>query len=179
MAIGLNAPQRMSWRRKQPAPASPVLPARRTPRPKAGGLARLDTDGRWQTYHKANTNGGLPDDQVLALALGADGSLWAGTVGGGLARLEKDGRWQTYNKASTHGSLGDAPSTTRQRHPVHPERAPPDMRRNVESECDWPRRHPPHTASSGTRSALHPRSASFTTVAFVPSVSASLKMTSL
>lgn len=36
MARALNAPRRRSWRRKQPAPASPVLPARRTPRPKAG-----------------------------------------------------------------------------------------------------------------------------------------------
>ena len=32
-----------------------------------GGLARLDKDGHWQTYTKANTNGGLPDDTVLAL----------------------------------------------------------------------------------------------------------------
>jgi hypothetical protein len=41
-----------------------------------------------------------------------------------------------------------------------------------------PRRHPPHTASSGTRSGLHPRSASFSQVALVPSDSASLRMTS-
>ena len=33
-----------------------------------GGLARLDKDGRWQTYSKAKTQGGLPDDSVLALA---------------------------------------------------------------------------------------------------------------
>jgi hypothetical protein len=34
----------------------------------------------------------VPDDRVLALALGAEGSLWAGT-GDGLARLDKDGHW--------------------------------------------------------------------------------------
>jgi hypothetical protein len=43
----------------------------------------------------------------VALALGADGSLWAGTFGGGLARLDKDGHWQTYSKASTQGGLPD------------------------------------------------------------------------
>src|SRR5438477_7333340 len=31
-----------------------------------GGLARLDKDGHWQTYSKASTNGGLPDDRVYA-----------------------------------------------------------------------------------------------------------------
>jgi Two component regulator propeller len=50
-----------------------------------GGLARLDKDGRWQTYNTANTEGGLPNDVVWALAPGADGALWIGT-GGGLAR---------------------------------------------------------------------------------------------
>jgi ligand-binding sensor domain-containing protein len=58
-------------------------------------LARLDKDGRWQTYNKDNTHGGLPDNRVIALTLGPDGSLWAGTYGGGLARLDKDGRWLT------------------------------------------------------------------------------------
>jgi Two component regulator propeller len=72
-----------------------------------GGLARLDKDGRWQTYSKASTRGGLPEDYVRALAGGADGALWVGTFGGGLARLDKDGRWQTYSKASTQGGLPD------------------------------------------------------------------------
>jgi ligand-binding sensor domain-containing protein len=70
-----------------------------------GGLARLDKNGRWQTYSKASTNGGLPSDDVLALMPGADGALWVGTQLGGLARLDKDGRWQTYSKASTNGGL--------------------------------------------------------------------------
>ena len=47
-----------------------------------GGLARLDKEGRWQTYSKASTKGGLPGDTVWALAPGADGALWAGTDGG-------------------------------------------------------------------------------------------------
>ena len=71
-----------------------------------GGLARLDKDGSWQTYSKANTRGGLPYDSVRALARGADGALWVGTDCG-LARLDKDGRWQTYNKANTQGGLPD------------------------------------------------------------------------
>ena len=84
------------WRSARTARCGPEL---------GGGLARLDKDGHWRTYSKASTQGGLPDDSVLALALGADGSLWAGTVGGGLARLDKDGHWQTYSKASTQGGL--------------------------------------------------------------------------
>ena len=72
-----------------------------------GGLARLDKDGGWQTYSKASTKGGLPDDRVWALAPGADGALWVGTDGGGLARLDKDGEWQTYSKDSTKGGLPD------------------------------------------------------------------------
>jgi ligand-binding sensor domain-containing protein len=50
-----------------------------------GGLARLDKDGRWQTYSTAGS--GLPDDRVWALAPDADGALWIGTWGGsGAAR---------------------------------------------------------------------------------------------
>jgi ligand-binding sensor domain-containing protein len=50
----------------------------------AGDLARLDKDGYWywKIYSKANTNGGLPSDNVKVLALGADGSLWVGTDSG-------------------------------------------------------------------------------------------------
>ncbi len=69
-----------------------------------GGLARLDKDGNWQTYTKANTSGGVPADKVLALVSSVDGALWVGTVGG-LARLDKDGHWQTYTKANTGGGL--------------------------------------------------------------------------
>jgi ligand-binding sensor domain-containing protein len=69
------------------------------------GLARLDKDGRWQTYTRANTNGSLPGDDVRALALGSDGVLWVGTNASGLARLDKDGRWNTYTRANTNGGL--------------------------------------------------------------------------
>jgi hypothetical protein len=40
-----------------------------------GGLARLDKDGRWQSYSTESTKGGLPNDDVLVLASGADGAL--------------------------------------------------------------------------------------------------------
>jgi|SRR6516162_3873661 len=46
----------------------------------------------------------LPDDNVAALAIGPDGTLWAGTTGG-LGRLDKDGHWQTYNMTNTNGGL--------------------------------------------------------------------------
>jgi ligand-binding sensor domain-containing protein len=71
----------------------------------AGGLARLDRDGHWQIYTRANTKGGLPNNRAWALAPGPDGSLWVGTAGGGLAQLDRDGHWRTYNKANTKGGL--------------------------------------------------------------------------
>jgi hypothetical protein len=57
----------------------------------------------WAAFTPENSD--LPPVRVLALAFGADGSLWAGTDGGGLARLDKEGHWQTYSKASTQGGL--------------------------------------------------------------------------
>src|SRR5204862_417220 len=68
------------------------------------GLARLNKDGQWQSYTKASTKDGLPDDHVPALALDTDGALWVGT-GGGLARFDKDGQWRNYTKASTKDGL--------------------------------------------------------------------------
>ena len=56
-----------------------------------GGLARLDKEGRWQTYTTANTKGALPYDGVSALAPGADGTLWIGTRGG-LANFRRPSR---------------------------------------------------------------------------------------
>jgi ligand-binding sensor domain-containing protein len=58
----------------------------------------------WAVFTQENSD--LPSNTVWALALGADGSLWAGTQGG-LAPLDKDGHWQTYSKASTEGALPD------------------------------------------------------------------------
>ena len=65
-----------------------------------GGLARLDKDGRWQTYSKASTT-------AACRAIASRRWRSARTApsgpepGGGLARLDKDGHWQTYSKAST------------------------------------------------------------------------------
>jgi hypothetical protein len=66
----------------------------------------MDTEGHWQTYTEASTDGELPDDWVLALAQSEDGTLWVGTDGG-LARLDKYGNWQRYDKESTNGGLPD------------------------------------------------------------------------
>src|SRR5690242_2627032 len=59
----------------------------------------------WAVFTRENSD--LPSNSVAALALGADGALWAGTFGGGLARLGKDGHWQSYSKANTKGGLPD------------------------------------------------------------------------
>jgi len=55
------------------------------------GLARLDKERRWQTYNNANTNGGLPDDGVKALALGPDGTVLGRNISQrfGTARQER------------------------------------------------------------------------------------------
>jgi hypothetical protein len=70
-----------------------------------GGATRLDKDGRWRTYTKANTQGGLPNDVVGAVALGADGTVWIGTYHSGVARLDVDGRWHNYTKENAQGGL--------------------------------------------------------------------------
>ena len=59
-----------------------------------GGLARLDKDGHWQTYSRANTKGTTGPRRP---GVGArPGRLPLGrNRGGGLARLDKNGRWRT------------------------------------------------------------------------------------
>src|SRR5215213_4902705 len=69
-----------------------------------GGLARLNTDGQWESYTKASTKGGLPSDHITTLAVSANSTVWVGTADG-LARLDRDGHWQHYTKASTKGGL--------------------------------------------------------------------------
>ena len=68
------------------------------------GLSALSASGQWTTYTTASTAGGLPSNDVTALASAPDGSLWVGAQqqwdgrawgGGGVARL-KDGAWQAY-----------------------------------------------------------------------------------
>ena len=68
------------------------------------GLSRLDKDGHWQNYNKANTNGDLPNNGINALAVGTDGTLWVGTSSG-LVRFDKNKRWQTYTWENTGGGL--------------------------------------------------------------------------
>jgi ligand-binding sensor domain-containing protein len=76
---------------------------------KNAGLSRLDRTGRIQRYTTANTNGGLLEDSIQALAIGADGELWVGLSSRGLARLDKSGHWQTYTRANTNRRLpGDS-----------------------------------------------------------------------
>src|SRR5438309_551481 len=56
----------------------------------------------WANFTPENSD--LPNNPLRALAIGADGALWAGTAGG-LARLDKDGQWRTYSTARTNGGL--------------------------------------------------------------------------
>jgi ligand-binding sensor domain-containing protein len=58
------------------------------------------TEGTWTTYEVENS--GLPDDRVLSLAEGGDGSLWVGTDAGAARYL--DGDWTTFDA----GDLGRA-----------------------------------------------------------------------
>jgi ligand-binding sensor domain-containing protein len=57
----------------------------------------------WTTFTPDDCE--LPHTDILALAHGADGTLWIGTHGGGLARIDKDGHWQTYTAENTKGGL--------------------------------------------------------------------------
>ncbi|WP_437746869.1 ATP-binding protein [Sorangium sp. So ce1504] len=65
-----------------------------------GGAARLDVDGAWQVFTKAQVP--LADDHVTSIleTAGAGGkvSTWFGTMKG-LSRLE-DGQWRSYTAAS-------------------------------------------------------------------------------
>jgi ligand-binding sensor domain-containing protein len=58
------------------------------------GLARLDrTAGTWES-HAPGRAGNRPP-AVVALAVDAQGNLWAGTLGGGLAHYDGNG-WRTF-----------------------------------------------------------------------------------
>ena len=70
-----------------------------------GGLVRLDRDGGWQVYDRADSDGGLPSDIVSAWASGDDGALWVGTDRG-LTRRDRDGHWRTYGKAGAGVGAG-------------------------------------------------------------------------
>ncbi len=64
--------------------------------------ARSEPVPIWAVFNQENSD--LLNNVVVALAPGADGSLWVGT-GGGLARRDNEGRWQTYTPASTNAGL--------------------------------------------------------------------------
>ncbi|GIW91558.1 MAG: hypothetical protein KatS3mg109_1990 [Pirellulaceae bacterium] len=61
----------------------------------AGGVVRWDV-GTGE-YIKLTTEHGLAGNDVRAIAVGPDGSLWFGTPDG-VSRLTPDGRWQTYTE---------------------------------------------------------------------------------
>lgn len=67
-----------------------------------GGLSVRAPDGSWRSYTRASTDGRLPSDHVIALAIG-ERDRWIGTWNGGLARWwQEDGqeRWRTYETDS-------------------------------------------------------------------------------
>lgn len=64
-----------------------------------GDLVRLDNEGHWKTYGKA--------DRVQVLAPAADGAVWVGTSRGELILLNKEGSRQTYINGTTLGSILD------------------------------------------------------------------------
>ena len=58
----------------------------------SNGVSRL-LNARWTSYSMRD---GLPNNDVRALAISNDGSVWAGTFGGGIARLlPAASRWET------------------------------------------------------------------------------------
>ncbi|MEZ4680674.1 MAG: hypothetical protein R2932_41315 [Caldilineaceae bacterium] len=63
------------------------------------GLSWLDVDEQW--HHETLANSTLTHAQIVALALGSDGVLWAGHGdGGGISRRGVDGVWQWYPHVS-------------------------------------------------------------------------------
>jgi len=66
-----------------------------------GGARHLSPDGRWRTLKTAD---GLPDDNVLAVAIDDGGDVWFGTPKGA-SRLTAGGRWVRFDKPG--GLSGD------------------------------------------------------------------------
>lgn len=59
-----------------------------------GGVGALDEPDQWDLYTVANTDNGLPNDWVYALAPAEDGTMWMATEGG-LAAW-RDGNWESW-----------------------------------------------------------------------------------
>ncbi|MCI0516005.1 hypothetical protein L0128_22550, partial [candidate division KSB1 bacterium] len=63
-----------------------------------GAFAQGD---EWKTFNVSNTNGGLTNDDVRAIAVAGD-NVWFGTHGGGLCRYQKStDTWQNYRPTNS------------------------------------------------------------------------------
>ncbi|HSX59381.1 MAG TPA: two-component regulator propeller domain-containing protein [Tahibacter sp.] len=72
------------------------------------GLNRFDGK-RFRIYrHDAEDPDSLPDNVIMSLAIGEDGTLWIGTAGGGLARYDEErDRFQTFRAGIASGLAND------------------------------------------------------------------------
>lgn len=68
------------------------------------GVGHQAADGAWTVYTPTSTNGGLPSNNVNAMALDRAGSLWVGTANG-IGQRGPDGTWTRYTSMSTGGGL--------------------------------------------------------------------------
>lgn len=70
-----------------------------------GGVDSLDDPDQWDLYTVANTDGGVPNDWVYALAPAEDGTVWLATEGGLAAWRE--GEWQSWKHEDGLGAPYD------------------------------------------------------------------------
>lgn len=70
-----------------------------------GGVAGLDRPENWELFTVENTDGGLPNDWVYALAPAEDGVVWMATEGG--LAVWRDGEWSNWNHADGLGAAFD------------------------------------------------------------------------
>ncbi len=68
------------------------------------GVGYQAADGEWTIHTPASTNGGMPSNNVNALALDRAGHLWVGTANG-VGERSPDGTWTRYTSMSTGGGL--------------------------------------------------------------------------
>ncbi|MBN2102641.1 choice-of-anchor D domain-containing protein [bacterium] len=67
----------------------------------ADGLARRTTDDLWQTWYQSP--GGLPSDELSAVAFDSEGVPWVGTPGSGLAEQIAQSDWDFYQSGAAPG----------------------------------------------------------------------------
>jgi ligand-binding sensor domain-containing protein len=70
------------------------------------GLTLIDRQDETTLFTQELSQGRLPSDSILRMAVDRNRALWVGTDGGGLARLE-NGRWESWTRTSTGGGLPD------------------------------------------------------------------------